>query len=231
MKGITVYNTIKKSISSYLAIIKMNTWLLSLVFILFFAGEGIGQIVQKGDATTGAYSGTVSGTVTFTIDKPTGIVSGDVMFAMIAQNINGTAPTDAAIAGWTIVKSYTDNSKVRVNLLYKIADGTEGSSFTVTIYDNAGNRGPTSGVIVGFSGVNSTGGVGLSGSGSGPFDVAVPSFSTTSTSSLATAASITTSSNGAAVIMFLGSAFDGGTLSGWTTTSAGTLMEIADIHQ
>ena len=101
-------------------------------------------------------------------------------------------------------------------VLYRVADGTEGTSFIFAL-----GSGTTSAVggIVAFSGVNT----------STPFDATPGAISVSSNSSTAVSAtSITTVSANAVVIMFGMAAGSAPTWSGWTTTSPGTLTELYD---
>jgi len=168
-------------------------------------------VAQRGTATTGTTTNT-----SLTISKPSGVVAGDVMLVSIAQvGNNSVNPT---YAGWTAVAGANlgGNPKSRGSVLYKVADGTEGSTFTFTL--GSGTTGAV-GSMVAFSGVDT--------SGATPFDVS-PGTILTANSTAAGATTITTVSADAAVIMF-GMASNGApTWSGWTTTSPGALTELYD---
>lgn len=173
---------------------------------LIFSGIVSAQIAQRGTATTG------SGTTSLTINKPTGVVSGDIMIVNIANDNNNGA---ASLSGWTLIDS--KNPDGSVSLLYKIAGGSEPSSYAFSV---AGS--PSVGSIVAFSGVdNAT-----------PFDVANGAFTTGGSGTSITASSKTTVSSNVAVVMFAGTTANNASAnnwSGWTTaTSPGALTELYD---
>ena len=83
-------------------------WMKVLLVVvgMVFGGNTYSQIAQRGSGTTGFSSTTSNNTTptTFTISKPTGVISGDVMFASIATDPNNNGPwNDPTIAGWTKV--------------------------------------------------------------------------------------------------------------------------------
>src|SRR5439155_27313385 len=81
-------------------------------------------ILQRGTATIGSVS---NGTL-LTINKPTGVVQGDLMIANFAlNNTNSGAPS---LLGWTSI--VTQNTGIRAALLYKVAGGSEPTSYTFT---------------------------------------------------------------------------------------------------
>jgi hypothetical protein len=168
-------------------------------------------IAQRGTATTGTTTNT-----SLTIDKPTGVVSGDVMLVSIAQVGNNSV--DPASNGWTVVAgaSLSGKPKSRGAVLYRVADGTEEASFAFTL----GRRTTGAvGSIVAFSGVDT--------SGATPFDV-IPEAILAGSGTNVGATAITTASANAAVIMFGMAANGAPTWSGWTTTSPGALTELYD---
>jgi hypothetical protein len=178
--------------------------LLLLFALLSF--NGWGQIAQRGSATTNSSANTNN--TTLTIDKPNGVVIGDLMLLTIVQNEtdndNGglASPT---LSGWTLVKDITilsEGTSNRDNLwfgsiYYRIADGTEGSSFTFAMHSQCDMA---IGSMVAFSGV-ACNALRPDGSTGGPFDV-VPGSFRNENSSTATANTVTVGSNNSAVIMF-----------------------------
>jgi hypothetical protein len=178
-------------------------------------------IAQRGAATTGTTTGT-----SLTINKPTGVVAGDVMIVNIAQIGNNT--TAPSLSGWTLIAG-ADLLGVTLRygaVLYKVAGASEPTSYTFTL--GAGVTDAV-GAIVAFSGVDTTGGSGVGGVGSGPFDATTGAIDV-SDSATVTATTITTADANAAVIMFGMAANSAPTWSGWTTTSPGALTEIADFQ-
>ena len=152
-----------------------------------------------------------------TIDKPTGVVAGDVMIVNVAQVGNHT--TAPLLVGWELIdgSDLSGLSERYGALLYRVADGTEGLSFTFKL--GAGTNGAV-GSIVAFSGVDT--------SGTDPFDVPPGTISVQPDQTAVMATSITTASANAAVIMFGMAANAAPDWSGWATTSLGALAELYD---
>jgi len=190
------------------------TWVRNLVLgiaIVFAAAPTVeAAIASRGTATA-------VGNTTLLINKPSGVVSGDVLFADLSSVGNATA--NATSSGWTLVAGadLAGPRAGRGTLLYKVAGASEPANYTFTFGSGTSN---TAGGIVAFSGVNVT--------GETLFDVTPGAISVQASS--ATATSITTISPNAAVVMF-GMAPNGTTTwSGWSTTSPGALTELFDIQ-
>lgn len=182
------------------------------------------QIAQRGTATSASISGNTSTTV-LTINKPTGVVAGDIMIASISQYCNNSGATAANLSGWTKIDSrLLGGTKSYATILYKVATSTEPSSYSFNI--TLPNY--TAGTIVAFSGVNTTGGSGVAGVGSGPFDATTGTITTSGSQSIS-ATSITTANANAAVVMLGFSGLYGNSYSAWTTTSPGSLTELSDV--
>jgi hypothetical protein len=183
-----------------------------------------GAITQRGSATTGTTTGT-----TLTINKPAGVIAGDVMLATVAQLGNNSA--DPALAGWTLVdgRSLEGTNARRGAVLYRVADGSEGSSFAFTLGSGVSSA---VGDIIAFAGVNATGGFKADGTAGGPFDVDPGTISVSVSSMTVTATAIVTSSANAAVVMLGMAAYTAPTWdsASWSTASAGSLTELFD-HQ
>ena len=178
-----------------------------LVFVIFLGMESVGwgQIAQRGTATTGTTNGT-----SMTINKPSGVIAGDVMIMVIAKTQYTSNPTST---GWTLIAGARQGSGNRhAAVLYKVVDGTEGTSFTVSL-GNGNTSG--AGTIFAFSGVSPS-----------VFDVTPGSLST-GAGYTATASSITTSTNDAAVIFIGGTG--NGSWSNWSGTNP-AFTEIADYN-
>ena len=82
-----------------------NKWQKSITrFAGFFAvllsleGAVWGQVAFRGYAQSTA---TISASTTLTIDKPTGVIAGDIMIAHISQSNTTTAAVAATLSGWT----------------------------------------------------------------------------------------------------------------------------------
>ena len=170
-------------------------------------------VAPRGSATTGTTVNT-----NLTIDKPTGVVAGDVMIVNIAQVGNKT--TAPLLLGWKLIAGADlGGAPPRYGaVLYRVADGTEGLSFTFAL--GAGTDGAV-GSIVAFSGVDT--------SGADPFDVAPGAISVAVTDQTAVSAtSISTVSANAAVVMFGMAAHSAPTWSDWTANSSVVLNELYD---
>lgn len=184
----------------------------SMIFLLLLGAsvEGAGQIAQRGTATTATGTGT-----SIAINKPSGIIAGDVMIVNITQTGNTT--TNASLPGWTIISGgrlgTSGNGPRYTTILYRVANGSEGSSFVFTL-----GTGSTSSVgsIIAFSGVASS-----------VFDVIPGSLNMAEGTSI-TVPEITTATNNAAVLFLAGA---GGTdtdvYSAWSGSTP-TLTEIMD---
>lgn len=195
---------------------------LSLTFLfatLLLPHHSFAQITQRGSSTTAANQNST----TLTINKPTGVVAGDVLIVNIAQNETSNQNlSNASLAGWTLIdgRLIYDNGNNNTDnqwwgtILYRVADGTEGTSFIFALDADADMA---IGSIVAFYNVDIT---------NGPFDVA-PGFINVTNGGTVTATAITTSTNNAAVIM-LAHLSDNRTYSNWTTTSPGALVELFD---
>lgn len=182
--------------------------LLIIVGSSFVVNDAYGQIIQRGTSTTA-----ISTNTNLTINKPTGVVEGDVMLVNIAKENNGT--TNPSLSGWTLIAGAAINgSDIRGAVLYKVAGASEPANYTFALGTNTNDA---VGSIVAFSGVDV--------SGPNPFDVAPGSLSTSTTGASITATGITTTTANAAVILFAQSG-DNNTFSSWSTTSPGTLTEL-----
>ena len=182
---------------------------LGLLFISIF---GFGQIAQRGTATSATSTGS-----TLTITKPNGIAVGDIMIANFSESDNSSnLSTNVSSIGWTLI----DGRKLGANntrgtVLYKIAIAADvvATNYTFTLNSGTDN---SSGAIIAFSGVDP----------STPFDVTPGTISVASGNSI-TAASITTVSDNAAIVM-LAQVGNDRSYSNWNT-SANSLTELYDV--
>lgn len=71
-----------------------------------------------------------SSTSSYTLNRPSGVVSGDLMIATVA--ISNTTPTVTAPSGWTVVTQFTSDGSVdgRMAILKRTAGSSEPSSWT-----------------------------------------------------------------------------------------------------
>ena len=189
-----------------------------MVVLMLFAGtfKASSQIALRGTATTGT-----STSATVTVNKPMGVVAGDIMIANIANYIQATQTT-ATSSGWTLIAA-TDIERGRGTLLYKIATGSEPTSYTFAVTNSSTFA---VGGIVAFSGVNNT----------TPFDVTPrTSWTTATNANVTTIPSITTLSTNTAVLLFGAAArvtsspnTNFGNVN-WKMTSPATLTELFDV--
>lgn len=190
---------------------KKFTLILSMALLLGSAASA--QITLRGVSAPLATSTTGS----ITINKPAGVVSGDVMIVNISQSDDNDALGNPTLAGWTLISGadLLGTTERWGAVLYKVAGGSEPASYTFTITNNTG----ASGSIVAFAGVDATGGVNQAGAPGGPFAVDPGNINTTPSgggSSTVTALATTTGSANAAVIMFAQAAGENPTFSNWT---------------
>lgn len=187
---------------------KKFTFLFVFAFLasLVLSSNAFGQIAQRGTATSATSTNT-----SLTIDKPTGVVSGDVMLVNITSNNGGTP----SLSGWSSLGTGIFNgSNLRATVLYKVAGGSEPANYTFALGAGANDA---VGTIVAFSGVDNA----------SPIDATGTMGLSVAAGQTATAPGITTNSANAAVVMF-GNQSDNRTYSSWTTTSPGNLTEIAE---
>jgi hypothetical protein len=178
----------------------LTTTVKTLIFLL---GLGLGQdvsaqIAQRGAATTATIASAASA---MTINKPTGVVAGDVMIATVLQNEtdndNGGL-SNVTATGWTLVDGRSIFVQGTANndnawygtVLYRVADGTEGASFAFALPNSRADM--AIGSIVAFSGATATGGLKADGTAGGPFD-SDPGIINIGTSATASAFSIANS--------------------------------------
>jgi LPXTG-site transpeptidase (sortase) family protein len=172
-------------------------------------------VVEAAIALRGVVTTATTATTNLTINKPVGVVAGDVMIVNIAKVGNNTnAPT---LVGWTLIdgRSLAGTTLRYGAVLYRVVDGTEGASFTFAL--GAGTTGSV-GSIVAFSGVDAV----------TPFDVASGLISVQASQTAVAATTKTTVTTNTVVVMFGQAAASAPTWSGWTTTSPGALTELYD---
>ena len=185
--------------------------LLVVLFMLFGFSDAFGQIAQRGTATTATsnYSNTI------TINKPTGVVAGDVMIANITSiDNNDLLGNNADLAGWTSISASNieGNNKRRCSILYKIAGAIEPTNYTFNVSNGTFFTDYTSGGIIAYSGVNNT----------TPFDV-TPGTMSSGAGNPVTATAITTVTANAAVIFLSALRRDDRVFDTWTTGTPSNL--------
>jgi len=177
-----------------------------IVLNMLFSTNLTAQITQRGSSTTASAASTNSTTIT--INKPTGVVAGDVLLFSVVQNEtdndNGglTSPT---LSGWTLVKDILIRSDGTGNgdnawfgsIYYRVSDGSEGASFSFAMNSRCDMA---IGSMVAFTGV-ACNALKPDGSAGGPFDIVPGTFNNTNATT-ATANAVTVANNNSAVIMF-----------------------------
>ena len=194
----------------------MRTCLSVLFFLFLFlsTNHSWGQIAQRGTATTATATN-----ASVTINRPTGVVQGDIMFANIANFINATQAS-ASCTGWIVIAG-TDTDRGRATLLYKIAGASEPANYTFTVTTAST---AATGAIIAFSGVNTT----------TPFDVTSPTtWSTLSNQTINNITGLTTANANAAILLF-GSCSrvtsqSSNNYTGWSATNPSAYTELYDV--
>lgn len=179
------------------------------LLVLMLVENAWGQIALRGSATSATSSNT-----TLTINKPTGVVSGDVMIANITQTGNTT--TNASLAGWTLIAGAQQSTGAprRSTILYRVSDGAEGSSFNFAL--GSGTTSSVGSIIV-FSGVDPS-----------VFDVSPGSLTVGAGTSI-TVPGIVTTTNKVAVLFITGAGgLDGDIYSNWSGSTP-AFSEIMDV--
>lgn len=91
----------------------------------------------------------LGGATTLVINKPSGVVEGNVMVATLTAAGTGTL---TAPSGWTAIKNLTQGTALRQVTYYKVATASEPTSFSWSL----GTSRAASGGIADYSGVNQT---------------------------------------------------------------------------
>jgi len=203
----------KNNYISQLHFISKHLFTLLVLALLVLGAESTNaQIALRGTATTAT-----TGTTTLVINKPTGVVVGDVLIAVISQVGNNTTITSPS--GWVLIDGRSlAGSTLRFGAVYyKIAVS---SDLTATNYTFTGgtNTNSLSGVIAAFSGVDNT----------TPFDATNGTITVGNSATVTAAATTTTTANAAVIMLGMEGGSDNLTWSNWTTTSPGNLTEIGE---
>ncbi|HEV7781494.1 MAG TPA: T9SS type A sorting domain-containing protein [Chitinophagaceae bacterium] len=187
------------------------------------------QIAKRGATTTDI---TILANV-LTLNTPTGVQAGDVMFVNIIQtrSTDGPALANATNANWIVITGSdvgsANDTRTRSTILYRIATGSEPASYNFALDVNTNSA---SGGLIAFYNVALTG-VTHTGAPGGPFVVTPGSISTSggSQNDDISCSGINGLPVGAAVIM-LAHCRDNSTFTdaSWTTTDP-ALTEILDI--
>ncbi|MBL0012969.1 MAG: hypothetical protein IPP30_04190 [Flavobacterium sp.] len=207
-------NSVSSLVTLFRSTLKRSI-VLFLYLIFFISNPLEAQIALRGTATVSTSTNT-----NITINKPAGVIAGDLMLVNIAKGGNRT--TNPSSAGWTFITGADlgGGTQRYGGVLYKIAGAAEPANYTFAL--GAGTN-SASGGIVAFSGVNNT----------TPFDVAPGTISVQGSQIGVVATSKTTVTANTAIVMFGQAAGDNPTWNNgsWNTTSPGGLTELFDIGQ
>jgi hypothetical protein len=105
-----------------------------------------------------------AGATSVAITKPASTVSGNLMIAFVcSQDTNGTA-TVTTLAGWTYINDImhnftTSNAATHLYAFYRVAGGSEGSSYTFTGSAGTGSLYGYDGIIRTYSGTAISGAI------------------------------------------------------------------------
>ena len=83
--------------------------------------------------TTSIGADSVSG-LTRVANLPTGIAVGDTLLLFV----NGSGSNSPTVPGWTNISDFLGGSAARLTILWRVADGTEGASVTITTQTSIG---------------------------------------------------------------------------------------------
>lgn len=186
-----------------------------IMVILLFCGMSVSaQITQRGTGTTAT-----TNTTSLSINKPTGVIQGDVMIAVIFQYRSGGTASITPPTGWTSIVGGQIGNATRIgHTYYKVATGSEPASYTFTMASGGTNA--SAGAIAAFYNVNTSSVLNATGTFT---------LNTANTNSVGASAITTTAANTAVLMMGMaGGTNSNRTWSGWTTTSPGALTELAD---
>jgi hypothetical protein len=86
-------------------------------------------------ATNAALTGATLTQTTLAINKPTSTASGDLLVHCMSYIQGQTVTT---LSGWTLVSTVNGTTGVTVAVYYRVADGSEGSTFTWTFTTTSG---------------------------------------------------------------------------------------------
>ncbi|MDP2453803.1 MULTISPECIES: GEVED domain-containing protein [unclassified Kaistella] len=216
MKNNSTFFKVTRPLSFYFE--NFTKTLLIALFTLFGVSTNLySQIAVRASATNNSTN------TVLTINRPAGLVNGDVMLVSISKQGNILIPP--SLTGWTLVDGRSlEGTTLRYGaVLYKIVTdiNIEPNSYAFALGNNTVSA---SGGIVAFSGVDV--------SGATPFDMAAGLISVQGSQTGVIATSLTTVSPNAAVVMLGQAAGSNRSWDNWSTiTSPGALSELVDIRQ
>lgn len=135
-----------------------------------------------------------------TVTNPLGLETGNMLLAVVMADSGSAGPLNTTPTGWTLISNPTYTGQGAISILYKIVDGTEGSTSDFELYRNQ-----TYNPILYYNiwmarvtGVNTTTPINVTGSTStsSSTPLTISGITTTSASTLAIAAALFDGSDG-----------------------------------
>ena len=139
--------------------------------------------VQTSTTTNWSVITYTGGLCTFTMNKPTGVVVGDLLLAQVAND--GLAGTYNMPCGWTQLIDSKNGSIIRSTIFYKIATSTEVAASTFTWTINTGTNSAMGGAILRIDGHSPGNPIWTSAADTTVVNTAAPSFNNTITPAVA----------------------------------------------
>ncbi len=96
--------------------------------LLLLAGQAFAGIAFVAASSTPAPSSSPQSSVT--VDRPSGLVAGDVLLAMIGRRGSGSPSATTLPSGWTLVLSQSNASNLGIAIYRKFATSSEPASYT-----------------------------------------------------------------------------------------------------
>ena len=124
---------------------------LAVLMLSLALGDAFATISFPGTGTTAQSTGTIS----VTINVPTGTAQYDLLLAQVTYNRTGAMVATPALTGWTLVNNTVDASnQVGQAIFRKVASASEPSSYTFTAYTGTSGSPRITGAMLRYSGVN-----------------------------------------------------------------------------
>ena len=208
---------------------KVPVFLFFIFYLTLSLRPAIGQITPRSPGRSAA-----SGGPSLIIDRQPEVTTGDMLIAAISYSDDdpgNNLDIAATATGWTVIDdrvfSVSGDNEWRAALLYRVADGSESSTFTFNLDPDTDGA---IGIITTYFGVDVTGGVKADGSPGGPFDADPANLTLFGSGSLNTPGITTTT--GFALVIFQG--FIAGASSvvnnSWSATNPASFSELYDLN-
>ncbi len=164
---------------------------ISSLALLFFCtlSTTVSAAIVSSAVTTG--NNTSSGATTLIISKPASVTVGDFLLASITYD-KGASTAIGTPSGWTLIRVSNNGSKIGLATYYKVAGGSEPSSYTWTLTPSR----TAVGGIVRYTGVEVGNPVDTTSDATGPTPISGLGFVTSETTNNFTAGTYTLSESG-----------------------------------